>query len=1209
MKKFLIILVAIFFNTLIVHAAELSVPLYFEEPFIRNNKIESQCWATLMQPGAPQIPFYSAYILLPFGEKISSVQINHSEWEKIGEDIFIDYARTPQPISQSSLTPSAPDRSIYNSNLPFPANEYEYLFTQMYAGYSIAVINIFPFRYTPSSGKVYYADEWDLTIQSTYDPELAEYQGKMLCETAQIHKRLEKMVENPEQIFSYRGKKSRAFPRTTLVNPDEPYEYIIITSNDFEPTFDAFFIWKASQGIEIEIFSIEDIYDQYDGNDNANKLRSFIIDAYQTWSSSNSPLQYVLLGGDDEIIPVRKFFVQAGGETGYIPSDLYFSALDGTFDANNNGIYGEYPADSIDFFPEIAIGRIPGDTEQDFVNALNKIEQYATVPKPALEKACMVGERLDNIPTWGGDYKDDVLTRFPEENYHVTTLYQRDGTYSDDAIFNAIADGTGILNHMGHANYFILMGMSPDTPDQMTNNEYGLIYTQGCYPAAFDEATSGPREAVGERLVIAPSGPMAFIGNTRYGWYMPGSIEGPSQQFDRTFFYGLFTENIRTLGDCINYSKTSLIAQVDNPYIRWCYYELILFGDPQTEIIVLDGEFPYLVPEEIIYIDEIGDGDGIINPGETIEIVLTLANLPEWQPAYDITVLMSYQGNQITLIDSCSTFPDIFPEGIATNATDPFVFQVSEDCGYESIEYQLVVTANTDTDYPFEKVYICSLDISLTLPGWPVYLGYEVKSSPVVVDFDNDGEKEIITVDAGGNLYPFESDASLTTGFPIELEESVWASHAVGDIDNDQQLEIVITTRAGKIYAIDNDGSTIFAYQTDNQMICTPSLADMNNDGNLEIIAPGVDGRLYVVNHDGSDFPNFPYYVGTTLCSDAAIGDINSDGIQDILVGDTDGILYAISTSGELLEGFPIETEYAIWSSPVIYGEDNPYIAWASGSCTYIADGYGDIKNTIEVSGTISSPLSVFTFDDNLYLAFITDNGVLGIIDTNGNLLQGWPIETGFSTKNSLAIVDLNNDGILDILFSALDGKIIGYTIYADMLPEFPISIGFLSHSPVTIDDFDMDGDFEIIVGNGTGIFVCDYKIAKGEQVPWPMFRGNMQRTGNYQDNTIAGINSPPEGAQTPILSQNFPNPFSTSTKISFNIHHGDTENAEIKIYNIKGQLIRQFKIQNSKFKISGEAIWDGRDSSGKPVPSGVYLYRLTTDSFTSETKKMILIR
>jgi hypothetical protein len=91
-------------------------------------------------------------------------------------------------------------------------------------------------------------------------------------------------------------------------------------------------------------------------------------------------------------------------------------------------------------------------------------------------------------------------------------------------------------------------------------------------------------------------------------------------------------------------------------------------------------------------------------------------------------------------------------------------------------------------------------------------------------------------------------------------------------------------------------------------------------------------------------------------------------------------------------------------------------------------------------------------------------------------------------------------------------------------------------------------------------------------------------------------------------LYQNSPNPFSGSTTISFNIHRRDAEDAEIKIYNIKEQLVKQFKIQTSKFKIN-EVIWDGRDQNGNQLPSGIYFYRLDADNYKSEIKKMILVR
>jgi len=71
----------------------------------------------------------------------------------------------------------------------------------------------------------------------------------------------------------------------------------------------------------------------------------------------------------------------------------------------------------------------------------------------------------------------------------------------------------------------------------------------------------------------------------------------------------------------------------------------------------------------------------------------------------------------------------------------------------------------------------------------------------------------------------------------------------------------------------------------------------------------------------------------------------------------------------------------------------------------------------------------------------------------------------------------------------------------------------------------------------------------------------------------------------------NYPNPFNPQTTFLFSTTE-IIENAELFIYNIKGQSVRQFKIQNSKLKINS-VVWDGKDEKGKEVSSGVYLARL----------------
>jgi hypothetical protein len=88
-------------------------------------------------------------------------------------------------------------------------------------------------------------------------------------------------------------------------------------------------------------------------------------------------------------------------------------------------------------------------------------------------------------------------------------------------------------------------------------------------------------------------------------------------------------------------------------------------------------------------------------------------------------------------------------------------------------------------------------------------------------------------------------------------------------------------------------------------------------------------------------------------------------------------------------------------------------------------------------------------------------------------------------------------------------------------------------------------------------------------------------------------------------LINNFPNPFNPSTTISFDIV-SDT-NVRIDVYNIKGQLVKT--LVDAPYTVGAHSVnWDGKDSVGRDVASGVYLYRMNTESH-SDVKKMVLMK
>ena len=114
-------------------------------------------------------------------------------------------------------------------------------------------------------------------------------------------------------------------------------------------------------------------------------------------------------------------------------------------------------------------------------------------------------------------------------------------------------------------------------------------------------------------------------------------------------------------------------------------------------------------------------------------------------------------------------------------------------------------------------------------------------------------------------------------------------------------------------------------------------------------------------------------------------------------------------------------------------------------------------------------------------------------------------------------------------------------------------------------------------------------------------------------------------------LRGNYPNPFNPSTTIEFDVNNNNSphiygggkggENPyrhssrmtqgethiRIDIYNIRGQMIRT--LGNGLFSLGTHKIdWDGNDTNGNPVSSGIYFYQLKSENVI-DTKKMILMK
>ena len=90
-------------------------------------------------------------------------------------------------------------------------------------------------------------------------------------------------------------------------------------------------------------------------------------------------------------------------------------------------------------------------------------------------------------------------------------------------------------------------------------------------------------------------------------------------------------------------------------------------------------------------------------------------------------------------------------------------------------------------------------------------------------------------------------------------------------------------------------------------------------------------------------------------------------------------------------------------------------------------------------------------------------------------------------------------------------------------------------------------------------------------------------------------------------LAQNFPNPFNATTVLSFTIPTGTPRFAQLDIFDIAGQKVAT-PFATHAAPGHHQVLWNGQSSAGHPVASGLYIYRLRTDS-AQRHRTMLLLR
>ncbi|MCD4736592.1 MAG: hypothetical protein K8R53_11150 [Bacteroidales bacterium] len=552
------------------------------------------------EEGNPAMPWKAIDLVLPQGAEMVEISVLETIYYKPLDNVVVVPAEKQFPLSISMDEPYKviPNQDVYNSAQPHPGVITGEFLTNFLCGHSIGSFTICPVVYYPSQSRIECLRE--ITIQINTTPtQRALVAGGNLKNSQIVNNRIHMIVDNPQYLKTYNYTNAKNFSE---------YDILLISNNSLLLGFGSYIDFKMSTGYIVKPETVENIYSNYAGQDNQEKIRNCIIDYYQNYGIS-----YVILGGDSDpstpsqlIIPHRGFYANAyNTPESDIPADIYYSNLDGNWNNDGDNRWGEPGED--DLFSEVSIGRICIDAIGETQNFTNKLFMYQDAPVVAdIEKALMLGELLWNDPTWGGDYKDEVAygssnhgytTTGVSPNFSITRLYEKLANWSKSDVFNQFNNqGVNLLNHLGHSstNYNMLMYNSDLTTSNFQNDGvtrgYVIGYSQGCYNGSFDNRVSSgsylSEDCFNEKLTTLQTGMVAAIGNSRYGWGMHNSTDGASQYFDRQFYDAVFGEHITIIGDANADSKEDNVGYISSHSgaIRWCFYEVNLFGDPTMDI-------------------------------------------------------------------------------------------------------------------------------------------------------------------------------------------------------------------------------------------------------------------------------------------------------------------------------------------------------------------------------------------------------------------------------------------------------------------------------------------------------------------------------------------------------------------------------------------------------------------------------------------------
>ncbi len=597
----------------------ISSPVIFE-----NNTPAIYGFNKLQVPGTPILPAKSIVLALPSGARVNFIDVQYDDPELL-EARTMSIAPPHLPLClDEQMTYKALARwqcnkdRIESSEGIFPTQPVYYSKMSFFRNIPFIKISYFPLLY--SRYQLFHYRTANITIHYTkkhIDNSIPDW----------AYKNASQIFSNWDEIRGYYNIDAR----------DDSFDYVILTRDNLFTAFDSLVNWKNSIGFHTKLVSIDSVVAQYPGIETADKIRNFLIDKYDSWG-----IHYLLIGGNIDIIPMKICFPDPGHNYD-TPTDYYFAELTDNWDADGDGFYGEYEEDSINFVPEVIVGRFPYNDTETLGSIVEKTVHFemdtGTWKNRALLLAAFNNFENENNSGWPDcdgavlmeNMKDSLLsgwiyTRLYEEAGLCPSIYPHEQALTQSNVVAEWSTGNyAITNWSGHGSpsgayrkywawddgdsipesYEIEWATFIHRSDvqSLDDSHPSIVFSASCSNAATEDNLA--------RDLIA-NGAAGIVAATSYGWYTPGwedPSDGNIMSLDYYFYYYLIGENEK-VGDALFNAKVY--------YFNYLYFPDPWAGDPEwtPQQNMLDYTLfgdPSLVREGVGVAEIISDETNICN--------------------------------------------------------------------------------------------------------------------------------------------------------------------------------------------------------------------------------------------------------------------------------------------------------------------------------------------------------------------------------------------------------------------------------------------------------------------------------------------------------------------------------------------------------------------------------------------------------------------